>query len=259
MVSLVTLAVLLVFIATAFEIRYVVKKLRAIRAFASRLSILNRTDPEGDTPAFYAIQNPVLPSDVKGMALLGGDFEPKQPPIMLPGGLAMVAAEKVLALQSLTLHNEKMLDIFFGRLNNDHRIELSRVAAPADVDQAGYICMKHSHKTQESILQKSVRPSILAESPRYSVEHVRDSFRFKAVVYSFADALTFVHAIDKLLFPGGLSRERVVKLDLQKLLTPKEWGWRFLAFDFRFPNGQLVECYIVFVDLVSGLQVNKAN
>jgi hypothetical protein len=178
----------------------------------------------------------VLPSDVKAI-----DFQPKQPPILLPSGTTMAAMEKVAALQNLTGQNEKMLDIFFGRLNNDQRIELSQVATPANVDQAGYICMKHSHKTTESILQKSVRPSILAENPEYSVEHVRDSFRFKAVVYSFADALTFVHGIDKLLFEGGLSQDRVVKLDLQKLLTPKEWGWRFLAFDFRFPNGQLVE------------------
>jgi hypothetical protein len=183
--------------------------------------------------------------------VLGIDFQPKQPPILLPSGTLMVAAEKVLALQQLTGHNEKMLNIFFGRLNNDHRIELSRVATPADVNQAGYICLKHSHKTTESILQKSVRPSILAESPKYSVEHVRDSFRFKAVVYSFADAITFVHAIDKLLFEGGLSRDRVVKLDLQKLLTPKVRGWRFLAFDFRFPNGQLVEVSCLAIDLLT--------
>jgi hypothetical protein len=161
----------------------------------------------------------------------------------------VTAAAKVQSLQDLTLQNEKLLEIFFGRLNNKHSILLSRVASPMEVVDEGFICLKHSRKTVESIMQKSTRPSILAANPKYSVEHVRDSFRFKAVVYSFADALTFVHAIDRLLFPGGLSQERVVKLDLQKLLTPKEWGWRFLAFDFCFPNGQLVECYIVFVDL----------
>jgi hypothetical protein len=39
---------------------------------------------------------------------------------------------------------------------------------------------------------------------------------------------------------------QVIKLDVDKLLEPKEWGWRFMGADFRLPNGQIVECYIVF-------------
>jgi hypothetical protein len=35
-----------------------------------------------------------------------------------------------------------------------------------------------------------------------------------------------------------------VKTDVEKLLKPKRWGWRFVAFDLRFPNGQLVEYYL---------------
>lgn len=33
-------------------------------------------------------------------------------------------------------------------------------------------------------------------------------------------------------------------MDVEKLLKPKLWGWRFVAFDLRFPNGQLVEYYL---------------
>ena len=66
-------------------------------------------------------------------------------------------------------------------------------------------------------------------------------FRFKAVVHSFEDALKFVQAMDALLFPEGLNRNHVVKLDLDKLVRPKAFGWRFLAFDLRMPNGLLVE------------------
>ena len=48
---------------------------------------------------------------------------------------------------------------------------------------------------------------------------------------------------------GGITRERVAKMDVDKLITPKEWGWRFLAFDFIMPNHQIVECYIVFAEM----------
>ena len=53
----------------------------------------------------------------------------------------------------------------------------------------------------------------------------------------------------KHLCPKGLCEDNVAKLDIAKLLKPKEWGWRFLAFDFVMPNHQLVECYIVFQEL----------
>lgn len=35
----------------------------------------------------------------------------------------------------------------------------------------------------------------------------------------------------------------VIKLDTAKMTDPMEWGWRFVAFDLRMPNGQLVEFY----------------
>ena len=34
--------------------------------------------------------------------------------------------------------------------------------------------------------------------------------------------------------------------DIDKLLDPKEFGWRFIGCDIKMPNGQLVECYVVF-------------
>lgn len=38
-------------------------------------------------------------------------------------------------------------------------------------------------------------------------------------------------------------------IDLDKMFDPKEWGWRFVAFDLRMPNGQLVEFYMPFQEL----------
>jgi hypothetical protein len=108
------------------------------------------------------------------------------------------------------------------------------------------ILVKSSRKTEESIRAKACRPSILAKNPAYSIEHVRDTYRFKAVVYSFHDAVEFILALHHDRSPsaeslcpstksnprGGLSACNIAKLDVAKLKTPKEWGWRFLAFDF---------------------------
>jgi hypothetical protein len=40
-----------------------------------------------------------------------------------------------------------------------------------------------------------------------------------------------------------------VKIDVRKLLMPKKWGWRFVAFDLRMENGQLCEYYLTFEKL----------
>merc|ERR1711865_138166 len=123
-----------------------------------------------------------------------------------------------------------------------------RVKTSADVTGYGKVCLKYSTMTDESILAKAQRPAILAVNPLFDVEHIRDTFRFKAVGFSFRDALQCIFCMDQDadLCPNGLKRESVAKLDIAKLRKPKEWGWRFLAFDFIMPNHQIVECYIVF-------------
>ena len=75
--------------------------------------------------------------------------------------------------------------------------------------------------------------------------------RTQAVVFSFRDALQFVFAMDgdAGLCPRGFTPDCVAKLDIAKLREPKEWGWRFLAFDFVMPNHQIVECYVVFTEM----------
>jgi hypothetical protein len=186
----------------------------------------------------------------------------------------------------LTVENEARLDTFFGKLQaaggalagagGAAAAALVRVKSPPQVDGYGKICVKYSRKTDESILAKAVRPARREVNPRVSVEHVRDTFRFKAVVFSFRDALSYVFAMDQSreLCPpaknrasgngtggsgggsgggrggsggsgisggrgGGLSPTNVAKLDIAKLTKPKEWGWRFLALDFIMPNRQV--------------------
>jgi hypothetical protein len=75
-------------------------------------------------------------------------------------------------------------------------------------------------------------------------------------VFTFGDAVEFILAMhnDRSICPdphGGLSKRNVAKLDVDKLQAPKEWGWRFLAFDFIMPNYQLVEVCAVFRRVVS--------
>jgi hypothetical protein len=64
---------------------------------------------------------------------------------------------------------------------------------------------------------------------------------------------------DKDLCPSGLSPACVAKLDIAKLREPKEWGWRFIAFDFIMPNKQLIEMYIVFTQMELAKKMKAPN
>ena len=118
---------------------------------------------------------------------------------------------------------------FFHKLSTDSTIPLHQVKTSSLVTGQGMVCAKSSKKTEESILAKAIRPAILAKNPKFGIEHIRDTFRFKCVVFSFRDAVEFVLAMhnDRSLCPnGGLSPTNVAKLDVGKLSKPKEWGWR---------------------------------
>ena len=118
---------------------------------------------------------------------------------------------------------------FFHKLSTDSTIPLHQVKTSSLVTGRGMVCAKSSRKAEESIIAKAIRPVILAKNPHFSIEHIRDTFRFKCVVFSFRDAVEFVLAMhnNRSLCPnGGLSPQNVAKLDVAKLNQPKEWGWR---------------------------------
>jgi hypothetical protein len=98
---------------------------------------------------------------------------------------------------------------------------------------------KSSFKAPENILSKAQRPSILAKNPWFNVEHVRDSYRFKTVV---DDVSQIPQVVEKFIAKTGAE---IIKLDVEKLSQPREWGWRIASFDLRMPNGQLVEYYLL--------------
>jgi hypothetical protein len=224
LVLLLVTAVLAVGLAIVSEIRELMRVVTRTRKLASVLRMLPHADPPDDTAEFYDMQIPVTESN------MGAAFVPKS-----PGALAGLSTESKLAVvEILTAENEQRLEYFFHKLSTDRQIPLQQVKSSSMVIRNGFICAKSSRKTKESIIAKACRPAILNKNPRYSIEHVRDTFRFKCVVFSFRDAIEFILAMhndraasDHSLCPdpqGGLSRRNVAKLDVAKLHTPKEWG-----------------------------------
>ena len=105
-------------------------------------------------------------------------------------------------------------------------------------------------KLPDRILEKAKRPSTLATKPWHDVEHVRDSFRFKT---ELNDITQLPAIIDHLKSNLGAT---IIKKDVNKFLTPGEWGWRITAFDLKMPNGQLVEYYLPVKELEAAKKSN---
>lgn len=64
-------------------------------------------------------------------------------------------------------------------------------------------------------------------------------------------AITDVSQVAQIMSILYESNIKLVKIDVEKLLRPKKWGWRFVAFDLRMDNGQICEYYITFEKLAS--------
>lgn len=158
--------------------------------------------------------------------------------------------EKLAQLKQLSDENEPILQAFFKTIGTDETnsdrpnmlngVSRFKLRTAENLFEQGEICLKSNRKSGESIISKAIRPSILQQYPHFRMEHLRDTLRFKAVVCTVEDALRFMHMLI------NQTSWEVVKLDIDKLLDPKEFGWRFIGCDIKMPNGQLVECYVVF-------------
>jgi hypothetical protein len=139
--------------------------------------------------------------------------------------------EKLAELENLSAQNEVVLEQYFAVF----------------LEKFGHcVQFKHNRKTRSCIIEKSVRPDILESKPWYKIEHIRDTFRFKAVVMGFDEAFLVLQSILIYeLIPGATP----IKLDIQKCLSPKQFGWRFMGLDLQMANGQLVELYIPFFEM----------
>ena len=214
MVVCLVFIVVAVVITIVLEVRVFVEAAKNARRTAQILRKLPREDPPDDSNEFYNVQIPVEESN------MGDTFRPKTPAELR--GVSDQAKLKVVRM--LTRENEARLEAFFTYIEEGR--DLILVSSSKEVTDYKRVNAKYSRKTDASILAKARRPSILAKNPRFSVEHVRDTFRFKGVVFSFRDALRFIHAMDqdRSLCPNGLSSDCVAKLDVAKLRKPKEWG-----------------------------------
>lgn len=178
----------------------------------NKLSKLHKYDVFDNTTAFYAIKSKHL-SKYK-------NFD-----------------KKLSKLKELRIQSNNEFESFKKKIRN----HIGIVDSVKKVSN-GNILVKSSFKTDHSITEKIKRPSILKYNPEYKLEHLRDSFRFKFVVNNIDDAFDVIYLMDKYLL--DLNRKNVIKMDIFKLLTPKYWGWRFIAFDLIFHSGLIVECYI---------------
>jgi hypothetical protein len=158
-------AIAAVIIGVVLEVRALLFAWRRTHKLAAILRSLPQQDPLEGTPAFYAIQIPVEEAN------MGEAFKPKA-----PSELAHLSNESKLAVvQLLTAQNEERLQYFFHNFGKDHTIPLQQVATSSWVASPGIVCAKSSKKTEESIVAKACRTTILAKNPLFGIEHVRVS------------------------------------------------------------------------------------
>lgn len=131
------------------------------------------------------------------------------------------AEEKLAELQALSTENEPLVQKFLQTVD-------TKFGTTSEVGV----------KSPQDILNKAKRPSILENKEWFDVDHIRDSLRFRTPVESLGD-------LPKILEELADSGFTVVKADVEKLLAPKDRGWRVAAIDLRAPNGQLIEYQIL--------------
>jgi hypothetical protein len=152
-----------------FEIRELLAAVRQTGKLARILHTLPQQDPPDNTTAFYAIQIPVEASNT------GDEFTPKSAAELS----YLTTKEKLAVVKQLTTENERRCDHFFHKLSVDPAIPLQQVKSSLGVYGRGLVCAQSSQKSEESIIAKAKRPTILAKNPCFGIEHIRDTFRFK--------------------------------------------------------------------------------
>ncbi len=135
-------------------------------------------------------------------------------------------ADEVKWMQRLSIENRSQVRLFMQDLWFRHGLDSGS-----------------NFKAPENIESKASRPSLLERKPWHTVSHIRDAFRFKTVLDDIESLPKIVEELNK------RNGWQIVKVDVDKVLTPGEWGWRIIAFDLRMPNGQLVEYYLPMKEL----------
>ncbi len=121
--------------------------------------------------------------------------------IVNPINRSAAAEEKLAQLEALSIENEPLVEKFLKDIDTNF-------GTTSEID----------FKKPQEILDKANRAEIKQKKPWFEIEHVRDSFRFRTPVDNLNELPKIVEALKD-------SEFEVVKLDLDKLLTPKGRGW----------------------------------
>lgn len=98
-------------------------------------------------------------------------------------------------------------------------------------------------KQKDRILDKAARPAVLKKKNWFGVEHIRDGLRFRTALDNFKDLPALVADLIE-------SGAKIIKAETSKMLNPVEWGWRAVMYDLQLEDGQLVEYYITFQEMM---------
>eukprot|EP00935_MAST-01C_sp_MAST-1C-sp1_P001728 g1728.t1 len=180
------------------EILFLRRAWARMRKLTSLLKKLPQQDPPEGSSAFYNIQIPVEESNT------GDAFTPKKPEELAH----LTEASKLAVVRQLSDENEGVLATFLDRVSHDPMVPLQEVTTPTLVHREGQMCVEWGRKTEESIIKKACRPEIRTKNPDFGIEHLRDTFRFRATVFSFRDIVEFIlamHADHSLSGRGGLT------------------------------------------------------
>jgi hypothetical protein len=129
-----------------------------------------------------------------------------------------------------------------SRLSKENEPKLRAVARAIDRRLGTRTQVDRKHP--DRIKDKPARPDIRQKKPWHDVEHIRDALRFRTPLQRL-DAVCDAFAV---LLEKKLG---IVKTDLDKMLHPGLWGWRFAGFDLRMPDRQLVEYYLALEEVMA--------
>jgi len=191
----------------------------------------NRTDLEGLKFTFDGVTFSPADRRTRGLDKTVLPLQPQtvdESLVVNPIDRSAKPAEKVRQLRALTDENVPIVQEVVRHLKED--LGMPRVSANV--------------KTDEGILTKAARPEVREKKPWHDVEHIRDSYRFRAGFNELEDIVT----ITKAIADAGFT---FIKVDTPKFANPGKWGWRPIALDLRAPNGQILEFYMSFGDMIA--------
>lgn len=205
---------------------------------SERLDLLMRIeDAGGDTrsipkPAVFsrAQTPPSKPTNPDGRPPA-----PASEPVQ-PIDVSLSQDEKYAVARALAEENKELLDPIFEEIGWRLDIEI-----------------QSNIKTKASALEKINRPEVLIHKgrPWFNVEHVRDIFRFRALIDNIEQVEQLLRMLNQELTRKGGPGITILKADTALMTNPTAWGWRAVSFDIQLPNGQIAEFYASPRELIS--------